>query len=65
MPDLLPVTVDEVVAEIEREIKMRERVYPSQVRAHNISRDTAERRIELMREAIVILRQLEALWMHR
>ena len=49
--DLLPVTLDEMLKEIERECALRRRVYPRWVGQGKISQDKADRQIEVM-EAI-------------
>jgi len=42
-------TLNELVLCVEREIRLRERVYPRRVREHRMSQDAAERELELMR----------------
>lgn len=55
MPDLLPITVQDMVTEIEREISMRREVYPKRVAAGSMRQIVADRRIEVMQ---AILRKL-------
>jgi hypothetical protein len=54
MADLLPVTLDEMIAEMEREIAMRRTVYP---RLRSLRPDRAERQIDI---ALAILAKLVA-----
>lgn len=58
MPDLLPVTLPEMIAEVRRELRLRRKVYPNHVAAGRITQDQADRRIEVMEAA---LRELETL----
>jgi hypothetical protein len=51
--DLLPVSREEMVREIEREIKKRQYVFPRQVAAGKLRQQEADRRIEIM-EAIAV-----------
>lgn len=48
MPDLLPITIDDEIACIRREIVMRQRVYPRWVAAGKMKQDTADREIACM-----------------
>ena len=48
MPDLLPVTDGDMLAEVERELKMRENVYPRFVARGTLSQQKADRQIERM-----------------
>jgi hypothetical protein len=54
MAQLLSVSREEMVAEVEREIRLRRRVYPNFVRTRKLSQQRADRQIEIM-EAIVRL----------
>lgn len=49
MPDLFPRTLDEQIACVEREIRMRERNYPRWVENGKLSQEKADREIELMK----------------
>lgn len=49
--DFFPVTRQEVVAELEREIGMREQVYPKLIARGRLKPDRAERQMRLMRVA--------------
>jgi hypothetical protein len=51
--DLLPVSREEMVREIEREIRKRQYVYPRQVAGGKLRQQEADRRIEIM-EAIAV-----------
>ena len=55
MAELFSPTPDDVIAEIEREIRMREQVYAKQVAARRMSQTMMDRRIELLREAIRLI----------
>jgi hypothetical protein len=48
MPDLFPVTLDEMVREVEREITLRRRVYPRAVASKRMSQDKADKQIAIM-----------------
>jgi signal recognition particle subunit SEC65 len=48
MPELLPVTLHEMVVEVEREVALRKRVYPRWVEQGKIKLDRAERQIQVM-----------------
>lgn len=49
MDDLLPITVDDMIAEIERELKQRSRVYPRLVSSGKLAKDRADRQVKVMR----------------
>jgi hypothetical protein len=49
MPDLFPITKADKLACIEREIKMRETVYPRWVTESRMSQTKADRELEVMR----------------
>lgn len=59
MSDLLPITTHEMIAEIEREIVMRERVYPRWVADGKLKQAKADRQIAILRAAVRRLRELE------
>lgn len=48
MSELFPITLDDMIGAVEREIVMRRRVYPRWVSQGKMPRDKAEREIELM-----------------
>jgi hypothetical protein len=54
-PDLLPITRADILAELRRELRMRERVYPRQVREGKMARATAARQITVLNAAIETL----------
>ena len=58
MTDLLPISVAEMIAEIEREIRMRESVYPRWVAAKKLSQAKADRQIAVMRAAVERLKEV-------
>ena len=49
-------TLDEQIACVEREIAMRERVYPGWVRAGRMTQQKADREIETMRAVLATVR---------
>lgn len=59
MPDLLPVTLSEEIYCVERELKLRERVYPRFVANKRMTQERADREIELMRSVLRRLKSLE------
>lgn len=63
MSDLFPISLDEMIVEIEREIALRQRVYPYRIAQRKLSRARADRQIEIMREVARFLlaqRQVKA-----
>jgi hypothetical protein len=49
MPDLLPVTLDDMIAEVEREVAMRTRLYPQwKAGAGIVKRNQMDRQLEVM-----------------
>ncbi len=59
--DLLPITIDEEIAELEREIRLRQQVYPRWVDSKKMTRAKADRQIEVMRSAVESLHRLKGL----
>jgi len=55
MIDLLPITLDDQIAAVRREIAMRERVYPRQIGNGRMSRKTADRELALMQAVLETL----------
>lgn len=49
-----------IIAELERELKMRERVYPGLIRSGKLHPDLARKRNQALLEAITIIRGKEA-----
>lgn len=60
MTDLLPVSLEEEIAAVEREIGLRKRVYPGRVQARRMSQDRAEREIQIMEAILDLLMGLKA-----
>jgi hypothetical protein len=58
--DLLPISLAEQIAEIEREIAKRERVYPRWVANKRLSAKRADQRLARLRAALATLRELNA-----
>jgi hypothetical protein len=54
--DLLPITRVEILAELERELKMRREVFPRWVSAGKLKADVAERRIAIMEAVAAMVR---------
>jgi len=52
MSDLLPVTLDEEIASVRREIGLREKAYPRWVLAKRMKQTTADREIAAMRAVL-------------
>jgi len=50
--DLLPITLDDEIAAVRREIAMRERVYPRQVSAGRLRQTAADRELALMQAVL-------------
>lgn len=59
MPDLLPITLSEEIACVERELRLRMRVYPRFVANKRMTKEKADREIELMRSVVDRLKALE------
>jgi hypothetical protein len=55
---LFPPTIDEEITEIEREIKLRRRVYPRLVADKRTTQQVADRRIEILESVAQRLRAL-------
>jgi len=55
MSDLRPVTLDEQIAAVLREIRLRERVYPRQVFNRKMTQKTADRELVLMQAVLETL----------
>lgn len=58
MADLLPISLSDQIACIERELRMREHVYPRRVAAKRMIQATADRELEWMRAVLATLRGL-------
>lgn len=57
MSDLFPISRDDMIAEIEREIGLRNRVYPRWVVMKKITQDKADRQIAVMEAIAELLRR--------
>lgn len=53
----MKITRDDAIKELERELKMRERVYPRFVQSGKLHRDTAERQYRRLQAAINFLKE--------
>lgn len=56
---LFPLTIDDQIACVEREIRMRERVYPRWVGQGKMTQAKADHETAVMREALVTLRKVK------
>lgn len=61
MSELFPPSLDEQIACVEREIRLREFVYPRRVRDKRLTQAKAEREIETMRAVKATLEGLKRL----
>jgi hypothetical protein len=59
MPLNFEVPIDAQIAAVEREIEMRQKVYPTLVEAHRMSQSRADAEIEQMRAVLLTLRRVE------
>lgn len=58
MPELFAPTLQDEIACVEREVKMREQVYPRLVARGSMKQDTADRELVLMKAVLVTLKGL-------
>lgn len=58
MPDLFPPNLADQIACVEREIVMRERVYPRRVGDGKMRQEAADRELATMRAVLATLRKL-------
>ena len=58
MSDLFQPSTSEMIAELEREIRMREQVYPGLVRKGSLAQNTANRRIAVMKAVVTLLKDI-------
>lgn len=61
MAYMLPITLDEEIASVEREIALRERVYPRWVEQKKMSQEKADYEIAAMRSVAESLHRLKGL----
>lgn len=57
MSQLFPPSVEDMISEIERELKQREFVYPRLIATGRLTKTRADRQIEVMRAIIEKLRE--------
>ena len=57
MPELFDISLDEVIGELENEVKMRHRVFGRQVAEQRMMQSTKDRRIARIEKAIEWLRE--------
>lgn len=60
MSDLLPITIDEQIAEAEREVAMRRRVYAQWVSHGRMTQRKADRQIAVMEQIAKTLIELKS-----
>jgi hypothetical protein len=60
MSDLYPVTLDDMISEVERELNQRRQVYARLVAADRMSRKYADRRYEVMEAVLTNLKREKA-----
>ena len=58
MSDLFQPSTSEMIAELEREIRMREQVYPGLVRKGSLAQNTSNRRIAVMKAMVTLLNDI-------
>jgi len=56
--DLLPITLDDQIAAVKREIAMRERVYPREIGNGRMTQKLADRELALMQAVLNTLTEL-------
>lgn len=57
--DLFPITVDDEIQELEREVALRKRVYPRWVADNRLTKGKADRQIAVMQSALERLKGLK------
>jgi hypothetical protein len=62
MSDLFEPSLQDLILCAERELRMRERVYPRQVAAGRMSQTTADREIRLMGRILKLLEVVQERW---
>jgi hypothetical protein len=65
MAELFPISVQEMIREVEREIMLRRRVYPGWVAAKRLSQDKADKQIAIMEAVSRELQNATATAAHR
>lgn len=59
MADLFPITIDDQIASVKREISMRHRVYPRWVDTGKMRQDEADREIAAMNAVLATLQSVK------
>jgi phage gp16-like protein len=59
MSDLFPVTLDEQIACVRRELEMREHVYQRRILSHKMTQKTADREMSHMQAVLATLLSLK------
>lgn len=59
MSGLFPISIDEQIYEVERELTMRERVYPHWIASGKLREDTADEQVNRMKAALETLRKVK------
>lgn len=57
--DLFPVSLDEMIAEVERELSLREHVYPKWIEAKKMRPEKADQCVARMRAVLQTLKSLK------
>ncbi len=55
MTDLFPVSIDDAISEINRELEFRRRVYPRLIESKKLTREKAEMQNARLRKALELL----------
>lgn len=55
--DLFPITIEDEIAELEREVKLRKRVYPRWVFVGKLTQEKADRQIAIVESVINRLKE--------
>lgn len=58
MSDLFPITLMDMIVELERELVQRKRVYPRLIANGTLKQDKADRQVAVLRQAYLTLQQL-------
>jgi hypothetical protein len=59
MADLFPITIEDQIASVEREINLRRRVYPRWVSEGKMKQDKADREIAVMEAVLETLKKVK------
>lgn len=55
MPDLLPISIEEMIQEVERELMLRRKLYPYWIQTKKMKQASAERQIARMQAVLATL----------